>query len=315
MGTDDRTSNAVVFPGMGPSRYTDVAKFMLVNPVARELLRRTEKVLGYDLLQGYREAEDDYSEYAQVAFLVNCLALAQWSERSMDSLPVACAGASFGGKAAAVHSGALGFEEAVWMTARMARCETEYFAAHHQDVVTHSFARTPWETLSRILKELEDQGERYDISCYIDADFYMVSLREGKVEWFEERLRAASGLPIYTMRPPMHCAAFAPLRDRVEAEIIGQLAFRDPELPVIADQDGAVLTTAAQIRETLLAGYVRPVRWPDVVEGLRGLGVGTVYVCGPDALFGRVNCTVNVFEVVNVLPRSAMRPRGGRPAA
>ncbi|MEW1864575.1 ACP S-malonyltransferase [Streptomyces sp. NBC_00669] len=288
---------------------------MLVNPCARDLLGRAEKVLDYDLLQRYRDADDDYSEYAQVAFLVNCLALAQWSERTMDAPPVACAGASFGGKAAAVHAGALAFEDAVWMTARMARCETEYFAEHHQDVVTHSFARTPWETLDPILRDLAEQGEWYDISCYIDADFYMVSLREEKVAWLEERLRAASGLPIYTMRPPMHCAVFAPLRDRVEEEVVGRLEFRDPELPFVADQDGSVLTTAAQVRATLLDGYVRPVRWPAVIEGLRGLGVGRLHVCGPDALFGRVGCTVAAFEVVNVLPRNVMRPRGGRPAA
>jgi [acyl-carrier-protein] S-malonyltransferase len=309
METELRAGAAIVFPGMGPSRFADASKFMLINAFARRLVARADKVLGYSLVDRYREADGDYSEYAQVAFLVNCLALAQWAEETLDARPGFLAGPSFGGKAAAVHSGALSFDDAVWMTAQWARCLDDYFATEHRDVVTHSFIRTPQEQLAQVLAEMDEDGAWYDVSCYIDHDFHMLSLSRDRLDWLKGRLRALGGLSLYTMHPPMHSSAFGPLRDRAEEEIFGRLRFADPLVPVVADQDGRLLTTGAEIRAMLLDGFVRPVRWPDVVGALRGLGVGTLYVCGADSLFGRVACTTRNFEVVAVNPRLAVRPR------
>ncbi|MFF6999932.1 ACP S-malonyltransferase [Streptomyces sp. NPDC008313] len=304
------TGSALVFPGMAPTRFPDVAKFMLINPHARRLLRIADDALGYSLFDRYREADGDYTEYAQVAFFVNCVALAHWAQEEHGLRPDVCAGPSFGSKAAAVFSGVLDFADAVRMTARMARCENEYFAREYRDAVTLSFTRTPRAQLDEVLAELDARGEWYDISCHIDDDFYMVSLDSGSVEWMEKQLRSLGGMPLYTMRPPMHCAAFGPLRDRIEDEVLAGLTFADPTLPVVADQDGAVLTTGDGIRRMLLDGYVLPVRWPDVVTTVKErFGVGTMYVCGPDSLFGRVGCTTRNFEVVHASPRAAMLPR------
>ncbi|MFF3216087.1 ACP S-malonyltransferase [Streptomyces sp. NPDC002886] len=308
MDTDVRRGTAVVFPGMAPSPYKDVARFMLVNPFARKLLAVAEEVLGYDLLERFRDDPDDYSEYAQVAFLVNSVALAQMSQDAAGARPDVCVGASFGGKAAAVYSGALGFADAVHMTAQMTRYETQYFAEHHTDIVTQSFARTPREQLDRIMAELTELGEWHDISCHIDDDFWMLSLRDGMVGWIEERLRALGGMPIYTMNPPMHSSAFGGLRDLIEDKVFPDLTFRDPDLPVLADQDGRSLKNADDVRTMLLDGYVRPVVWPAVVGTLKELGVGTVRVAGPDSLFGRVPLTTRTFEVVRLTPDMAMRP-------
>jgi [acyl-carrier-protein] S-malonyltransferase len=314
METDSRTGTAMVFPGMGPSRFEDLAKFLLINPLARKLVASADDILGYSLLDRYRDTAGDYSEYAQIAFLVTCLAMARWSEETLGARPEVCAGPSFGGKAAAAYSGALTFPEAVLLTARLARCEEEYFAREHRDVVTQSFVRMPEDRLAGVLRELAEQGEWYDMSCYIDDDFFMVSLREGRLEWFQRRLRASGGFPLYTMRPPMHSAAFAPLRDRVERAVVADLRFADPSIPVIADQDGALLNSADGVRTMLLDGFVRPVRWPAVVATLQRLRIGTLYVAGPDSIFGRVGCTNRRFDVVAANPRLALQPQR-RPAA
>ncbi|MFC8069829.1 ACP S-malonyltransferase [Streptomyces sp. NPDC057293] len=294
---------------MGPSHFRDVARFMLVNRYARELLEIADDALGYSLYDRFRDARGDYTEYAQAAFLVNCLALARWAEAEHGFTPDLVAGASFGGKGAAIHSGALDPADGIRFTAELARLEHEYFASEHRDVVTQSFARTPDTILKTVLGELDEQGEWYEISCYVDDDFSMLSLGRGKVEWLQQRLRALGGLPLYVMDPPMHAAAFAPLRDRVERELMNGLSLRDPDVPVVADQDGSVRTTAAGVRDILLDGIVRPVRWPTVVDTLADQGIGTLYMAGPDALFGRVACTTQAFRVVPADPRAALRPR------
>lgn len=309
MESGNRTGTALVFPGMGPSQFAEVGKFMLVNPHARRLVAAAGDRLGYSLVDRFREAGGDYSPYAQVAFFVNCLALAHWAEEELGVRPEVCTGPSFGEKPAVTYAQSLSFEDGVWMTARLALLLEDYFAGAHQDVVTHSFVRTPGEKVEEMLADLAARGEWSDVSCYVDEDFYMVSLHERNLEWLAGRVRAMGGMSLYSMRPPMHSAAFGELRRRAEEEVIGGLEFHDPKLPVVADQDGTVLTSADGIREMLLDSFVRPLRWPDVVSSLRDLGVGRVVVSGPDSLFGRVGCTTRNFEVLAVGPRLAMQPR------
>ncbi|MFJ7911786.1 ACP S-malonyltransferase [Kitasatospora sp. NPDC096204] len=300
---------AMIFPGMGPATFDDVGRFMVANRFARELVTVADEVLGYSLVDAFREAEGDYSEAAQVAFLVNCLASADWAQDALGVEAEAVLGPSFGEKAAVAFAQSLSMPEAVRMTAELARCMDEYFSREHTDIVVLSFVRTPGEKLGEILAELDEQGEWHDISCYIDEGFYMLSLRESRVEWMQQRLRAIGGMPLYTMRPPLHSGAFAGLRDKAEREVLSTLHFTDPKLPVVADQDGALLTTAEQVRTMLLDSIVRPLRWPDAVAGLKRLGVERVCVAGPDSLFGRVPCTTGNFEVVPANPRLAMAPR------
>jgi [acyl-carrier-protein] S-malonyltransferase len=331
---------ALVFPGMGPWKFADVGKFMMVNPIARRLRREADDVLGYSLVDAYRNADgggggphggdpegsanasgDDYSEAAQVAFLVNCLALAQWAAEEYGIEPVACVGPSFGEKSAVAHAGVLPFAETVRLTVLLSRCEREYFRAEHTDVVTHSFIRTPPERLDELLAELDDAGEWYDLSCRIDHDFFMVSLREPALDGFSRRIRQVGGLPLYTMRPPMHSAAFAPLRRKAEEEVFGGFCFADPRLPIVSTRDGSLITTADGARSMLLDGFVAQVQWPAAVAALRAMDVTRVCVAGPDNLWGRVDCTVRAFDVLPALPRSALRPRrrprlaGAGPAA
>ncbi|MEU3457841.1 ACP S-malonyltransferase [Micromonospora sp. NPDC006766] len=294
---------------MGPVAFDEVSRFMVANAFARRRVAEADEVLGYSLVRRYRETPGEYSEAAQLAFLVNCLALADWHADQNDVRPAVVTGASFGGKAAAVWAGALSFADAVRMTAGFARLMTDYFATSHTDVVTQSCARTAPDRLREILAELDEAGEWYDISCYVDDDFTMLSLREHRVEWLAQRLRSIGGLPLYTLRPPMHSSVFGELRRRAEAEVVADMRFADPQIPLVADLDGGLRGTAAEVREWLLDGFVRPVRWPAVVATLRGLGVGTLRVAGADSLFTRVPCTTKAFTVVGASPRTVMQPR------
>ena len=282
---------------------------MVTNPSARRLRRIADDVLGYSLMDLYRVAGTEYSEYSQVAFLISCLALAARAGDAFDIEPVACAGPSFGGKAAAAYSGALPFSETVLLVARLVRCEEQYFLAEHQDVVTQSIARTSWAALQEILHDMTEKNEWHDISCHIDDDFFMVSMRASSLEAFRKDVRAAGGLPLYAMRPPMHSAAFGPLRRKAEDEVFADFWFADPRLPIIADSDGSVVRTADGVRAMLLDSFVRAVRWPQTVQAMKGLGVAKVYIAGPDSLFGRVRCTTQNFEVVSINPKTVFHAR------
>ncbi|WP_241265687.1 ACP S-malonyltransferase [Streptomyces boncukensis] len=280
---------------------------MLLNPVARRLVSQADEVLGYPLLERYRAAEGEFSEYARVAFLVNCLALAQWAEEALGLRADACVGPSFGGTPAAVHSGALGFADAVRLTAGWGHRADAYFAREYGDVVTQSFARVPRERLAEVRAELDEAGEWHEVACHVDEDFHMLSLREHRLDWLRERLRSLGGMPLYTMRPPMHARAFAPLREEMERELFRSADFSAPRIPVVSDHDGRVLESGAEIRTMVLDGIVRAVEWPTALSALKGLGVTRLCVAGPDSLWGRVRCVTGNFEVVPVDPQAALR--------
>lgn len=305
---------AVAFPGMGPTEFADVAKFMLVNPFARELVALADETLGYSLVDRFRDADGDYSEHAQVAFLVNSLALAHWAKATLDVEPSVCLGPSFGNKPAAVFSGALSAEDGIRLTAEFARCLDAYFSEAHTDLVTQSFARVPADRLAELCAELDERGEWYDLTCTVDHDFHMLTLAEGQTEWLQSRLRKLGGLPLYIMRPPMHSPAFEGLRRKAAAEVVDGLTFSEPHTPVVSDHDGALLTTGRAVRNLLLDGCVQRVDWPVALATLMERNVGTLYITGQDALFGRVGVARKNFEVIAVEPRLAMRPRRRGPA-
>ncbi|MFG1614600.1 ACP S-malonyltransferase [Nonomuraea wenchangensis] len=306
---------AMVFPGMGPTGFADIERFATEVPLAWQLFAEADEALGYQVLDRFRQADGDYSEYAQVAFLVTCLALAQWAEReALPARPGLCTGPSFGGKAVAAYVGSLSFADAVWMTARLARCVADYFSKEHRSLVTHSFVRVDPGVVEELLGELTARNRVADVACRVDRDFFMVTLSADDLPGLEKGIRAAGGLSLYTMRPPMHSPAFAGLRRRAEKEVLDELEFAEPRLPVISDHDGSLLTTAEQVRSLLLDGFVRQMHWPGTVEALRARGVRTVCVAGPDALFGRVPATARNFEVVPVGPKRPLLVAAARDA-
>jgi [acyl-carrier-protein] S-malonyltransferase len=306
--SSSKTGTAMVFPGMGPLDFAEVGKFMIVSDLAREFLGQADDALGYSVFDALRSTESDYSEAAQAAFLVNCLALARWAEAELGVAPDICTGGSFGERAAAVYGGALSFPDAVKLTAGLVSCISEYFQEHNKDVVTQSFARAPRENLGPILQELDEQGEWYEYSCYLDDDIFMISLRERNLEWFQQKLRGIGAFPMYVMRPPLHSTIFGDLRALAEERVLGGAKLTDPSIPIVSDQDGTVITTAEGVRNLLLDGFVRAVRWPDTMDALRRSGVKTLCIAGPDRLFGRVNCVLSNFDVIVASPRTALQP-------
>jgi [acyl-carrier-protein] S-malonyltransferase len=294
---------------MGPSGYAELARFMMVSPRARQLREAADSVLDYPLMDKYRSAGEGYSEFSQVAFLITCFALAEWAQEELGIEPDLCSGASFGEKVAIAYAGSLTFSDTVRLTVQLSRCEEAYFRLEYRDVVTQSVARTPEQSLMEILADMADRGEWHDISCFVDDDFFMVSMREQNLERFNGEVRAAGGIPLHAMRPPMHSSVFSALRQRVADNVLTDFRFADPRLPIVADQDGAVVNTAAGVQSLLLNSIVQPVNWPDTLRSMRQRGVTKICVAGPDALFGRVRCATSDFDVVTVNQRMALRPK------
>lgn len=306
--TTDQARTAVVFPGMGPSRFTEVGKFMMIDPFVRDRLAVADEALGRSVLDGFRGDGDDYGEFTQIAFLVNSVALADRAREMLGEDPDVCVGFSFGLKAVSAFSGALPFSETVRLAFELAGCERRFFEEQYQDLVTLVVTRLPADPLNEVLSELADRGEFHEISGHLDDGMYLITLREPALEDVQRHISALGGYSLYTMKPPAHCPALYGLRDRVEEEVLAKFDLQDPRLPIVADHDGSLVTTAEQLRTLLLDTFDHPVHWPSIVATLRAEGVTQVYVTGPDRLINRLDSTTRAFDVVALGPEQALRP-------
>jgi [acyl-carrier-protein] S-malonyltransferase len=71
-------------------------------------------------------------------------------------------------------------------------------------------------------------------------------------------------------------------------ELLGEVEFEEPEIPMVGATDGALLTTAEEVREALRNQMLSPVRWVVVVERLLDLGVREIFEAGEDGTLTRM---------------------------
>jgi [acyl-carrier-protein] S-malonyltransferase len=70
--------------------------------------------------------------------------------------------------------------------------------------------------------------------------------------------------------------------------LLGEVELEEPEIPMVGATDGAVLTTAEEVREALRNQMLSPVRWVTVVERLLDLGVREIFEAGEDGTLTRM---------------------------
>ncbi|SDM24864.1 ACP S-malonyltransferase [Allokutzneria albata] len=305
-------STAIVFPGMGPSRFSEVGRFMMISPFARRRLADADAALGYSVLDALRSAGDGYTAASQIAFVVNSLAMADWAEEVLGERPQLCVGPSFGERAATAYSGAMPFDELIRLTAELAACELDYYRTEQQDVVSQFIVRTPLEKLREVLDGMAGRGEWHEVSAYFDQDVHLVTMAERHLDGFKQHVRDLGGYSLTTMRPPAHAQVLEPLRKRMQDEVYPRFSFSAPVLPVISDQDGSLVTTGADVRTMLVDSVVNQVHWGHITRALAEQGVTRLCVAGPDLLIHRLGTLKKNFELISVGPKDAMRPR--RPA-
>jgi [acyl-carrier-protein] S-malonyltransferase len=70
--------------------------------------------------------------------------------------------------------------------------------------------------------------------------------------------------------------------------LLGEVRLEEPEIPMVGATDGAVLTTAEEVRRALRNQMLSPVRWVAVVESFLDLGVREIFEAGEDGTLTRM---------------------------
>jgi len=110
----------------------------------------------------------------------------------------------------------------------------------------------------------------------------------GRLDALDE---VADGLRGRKVRLQVAGAFHSPLMEEAAREmdvLLEAVDLDEPAIPMIGATDGAVMTSAAAVREALRDQMLSPVRWVAVVERLLELGVREIFEAGEDGTLTRM---------------------------
>lgn len=244
-----------------------------------ELVSSASEITGQDVAELVLEAPQDVltrTDNAQLATFVMSLVVLDAAERH-GLEPGICAGHSLGEYTALVAAGSIDLESGLHLVSERGAAMQQ--AAEH----------TPG-TMAAVLG-LDDDG--VEAACLrAEGEVWVANYNApgqvviaGTEDAVAEAGRQAKDLGAKKVLSipvggAFHTPLMAPARDRLR-KALGDVGFRDPEPPVVANVDARPHEGAAEWSRLLSAQLCSPVRWRQSLETLLGAGAQTFVELGP----------------------------------
>jgi [acyl-carrier-protein] S-malonyltransferase len=272
---------AFIFPGQGSQKVGMGQALAEAFPICRDTFAEADEALGAPLSRICFEGPEQtltLTENTQPAILAVSTAAYRLLE-SRGCTPAFVAGHSLGEYSANVAAGTFSFADAL----RTVRRRGQYM----QDAV-------PVGT-GAMAAILGLEAEQVTAACADAANGAVVGPANlngaGQVVIAGEaaavaragdaaKARGAKRVIPLTVSAPFHCALMRPAQDRLAPELRA-LPVHQPRVPIAANVDAELKTSAADAIEALVAQVSAPVRWEAVVRRLASAGVTTYVEVGP----------------------------------
>jgi [acyl-carrier-protein] S-malonyltransferase len=253
----DGIERAVVFPGQGTvgGETTGAARDAALAYVGDE-------AVPYQL-----------SVFAGSVDLLYCL-------REAGIRPDVVAGHSLGEYAAAHAAGSLGLADGVRLVAERDRLMGEASMENPGGMVALIGADP-----NDVARAVEETG-----GIVVAANFNTPrqTVVSGRVDALEEVAKRVRGRRVrLEVSGAFHSPLMAEAAQEMD-ELLRGVELQAPQIPMIGATDGALLTTAEEVREALRNQMILPVRWVAVVERLLDLGVREIFEAGEDGTLTRL---------------------------
>lgn len=247
---------ALIFPGQGSQQVGMGGALAAAFPEAQAVFDEANDALGFDLRRMCLEGPEDaltLTFNAQAAIVT----VATMAHRVLSSrvalAPVSVAGHSVGEYAAIVAAGGLPFADAVRAVYRRGQFMQEATPVG-VGAMAAILGMEP-EPLEALCRE-EAQGQVVQPANFNTPGQIVIS---GNAEAVQRVLARAKG-KLLAVSAPFHSALMAPAAERM-AEVLATLPFQDASVPVCANYDNRMVTTAAEFPESLRQQIAAPVHW------------------------------------------------------
>jgi [acyl-carrier-protein] S-malonyltransferase len=200
--------------------------------------------------------------------------------REAGILPDVVAGHSLGEYAAAHAAGCLGLADGVRLVAERDRLMGEASRENPGGMVALIGADP-----DSVTRAAEEAGGTVVAANFNTPRQTVVSGQKDAVEEVAGRVRGRK------VKLEVSGAFHSPLMKGAAREmdaLLGEVGLEEPEMPMVGATNGAVLTTAEEVRGALRNQMLSPVRWVAVVERLLDLGVREIFEAGEDGTLTRM---------------------------
>jgi [acyl-carrier-protein] S-malonyltransferase len=276
---------AFLFPGQGAQAVGMGRALDQELPAARALFDRANAILGFDLRAACFDGPADRLEatdISQPAIFVASLAALEDLKAKQPEIVAACQGAaglSLGEYTALVFAGALDFETGLRVVRRRGQ------AMHAAAVATPSgmagVLSLDEPAVDELCRRVAPHGRLWKANLLGPGNI-VVSGERAALEHLEPiatELGAARVIPL-AVAGAFHTPLMQPA-DQQLGEVLAGAPVTPPRLPVYSNVGAAPHSKPDDLRRTLVAQVLQPVRWEDSMRRMLVDGFDTFYEIGP----------------------------------
>lgn len=270
---------AYVFPGQGSQ---EVGMLSSAGKEVADLFAEASSVLGYDLWDlvsnGPREKLNQ-TEFTQPALLTASVALYRMAEAAGCRTPDVVAGHSLGEYSALVVADALDFADAVSLVRKRGRFMQTAVPVGEGGMA--AILGLDDEKIGEICESVS--GDQIVQAANFNAPGQVVIA--GETAALEKAIGACKkagakrAMPL-AVSAPFHSELMQPAAENM-SDVLEEVSFREPRIPVMQNVDAAVHSDPAEIRDNLVKQMCAAVLWTETVQNMASDGVTILVECGP----------------------------------
>lgn len=280
---------AFIFPGQGAQAVGMGKDFYDNFDAARKLFDEADDALGYSIKKMcFEGSQDDLKLTAntQPAILVVSVIVNEIL-KSEGIVAEIGGGHSLGEYSALVAAGSLKFRDAVILVHKRGQFMQEAVPVGEGSMA--AIIGLDDDTIIKICAESSELGEVQAVNFNCPGQTVIAGKTAG-VEAAVEKLKSvgAKKAVILPVSAPFHSTLMAPAAEKLAAEL-DKVEVHDATFPIAANFTGELETSAADIKNNLVAQADHPVKWIDCVAAMKNFGAETFIECGP----GKTLCGFN----------------------
>lgn len=292
---NETESLALVFPGQG-SQAPGMGRLVYEHSdAARQTFEEASDITGIDLAAVCFESEADElasTENTQPAVLTTSIAMLRAMREKVTEVreqvrPRLFGGHSLGLFSAAVATGALSFRDSLMVILERSRLMGSFNDA--RPVGMAAIVGLDVETVRGICADATEGAlSRVDVANHNEDVQTVIS---GDVTALERAMARAKELQGKAIRLKLKVSSHTPLHaEQAEefAQIIREVPFADPAMPIVSNITSELLHTAAEVRAEFEAQLKSPVLWAENVRRMTREGVDTFVEVGPGHALARM---------------------------
>jgi len=275
---------AFLYPGQGSQKVGMGSDLREAEPDRYEsYLAAAEEASGLPIrrlsLEGPIE-ELTRTDVAQPALFALSLAITE-AARGMNLRPELVAGHSLGEYTAAVSSGALSTDDGMRLVALRGRLMAE--TQSERPGAMAAVIGLPADQLAELCVQASEAASGSVALANLNSPTQIVvSGEESAVEALMALAQEAGAAKVVRLQvgAAFHSELMKPVQARM-AEAMADIAWKDPEVPLVSNASGQAVDTGDGIRNALVEQIASPVRWVDCVRTLVDRGCTTFLELGP----------------------------------